>query len=102
PSWFISPSDITDRSANPIGRGGFGEVFTGDYFGSPVAIKQLFGTCTKKELADYHREIEIWQKLKHPHILPLVGACDRDVDGKSIVPFMVSPFMPNGTLRNYV
>ncbi|KAI9209528.1 kinase-like domain-containing protein, partial [Polychytrium aggregatum] len=102
PSWYLSPSDITDRSANPIGRGGFGEVFTGTYFGSNVAIKQLLGTCNNRELADYNHEIDIWQKLSHPNILPLLGACDKDEDGNPIPPFMVSPFMPNGTLRNHV
>ncbi|KAI9209119.1 kinase-like domain-containing protein, partial [Polychytrium aggregatum] len=101
-SWYISPSDITDRSANPIGRGGFGEVFTGTYFGSKVAIKQLLGTCNSRVLADYNNEIDIWQKLNHPHILPLLGACDQDEDGNPIPPFMVSPFMPNGTLCGHV
>ncbi|KAI9202402.1 kinase-like domain-containing protein, partial [Polychytrium aggregatum] len=102
PSWYISPRDITDRSANPIGRGGFGEVFTGTYFGSKVAIKQLLGNYNNRELADYNHEIDIWQKLSHPNILPLLGACDKDDDGNPIPPFMVSPFMPNGTLRNHV
>ncbi|KAI9199303.1 kinase-like domain-containing protein, partial [Polychytrium aggregatum] len=102
PSWYISPSDITDRSANPIGRGGFGEVFTGTYFGSKVAIKQLLGNYNNRELVEYNHEINIWQKLSHPNILPLLGACDKDDDGNPIPPFMVSPFMPNGTLRNHV
>ncbi|KAI9201970.1 kinase-like domain-containing protein [Polychytrium aggregatum] len=102
PSWYISPRDITDRSANPIGRGGFGEVFTGTYFGSKVAIKQLLGNYNNRELADYNHEIDIWKQLSHPHILPLLGACDKDDDGNPIPPFMVSPFMPNGTLRNHV
>ncbi|KAI9201913.1 kinase-like domain-containing protein, partial [Polychytrium aggregatum] len=102
PSWYISPSDITNRSANPIGRGGFGEVFTGTYFGSKVAIKQLLGNYNNRELAEYNHEINIWKQLSHPHILPLLGACDRDDEGNPISPFMVSPFMPNGTLRNHV
>ncbi|KAI9202917.1 kinase-like domain-containing protein, partial [Polychytrium aggregatum] len=102
PPWYISPSDITDRSANPIGRGGFGEVFTGNYFGTQVAIKQLLGAPNDRELASYHHEIGVWQNLSHPHVLPLLGACDRGDAGEKITPFMVSPFMPNGTLRDYV
>ncbi|KAI9197392.1 kinase-like domain-containing protein, partial [Polychytrium aggregatum] len=101
-SWYISPSDITGRSANPIGRGGFGEVFTGTYFGSQVAIKQLLGACSKRELIDHRDEINISSQLSHPHILPLLGACDQDEGGNPIPPFMVSPFMPNGTVRDYV
>ncbi|KAI9197101.1 kinase-like domain-containing protein, partial [Polychytrium aggregatum] len=102
PSWRISLSDITGRSANPIGRGGFGEVFTGTYFGSKVAIKQLLGNYNNRELADYNYEISIWKQLSHPNILPLLGTCDQDDDGNPISPFMVSPFMPNGTLLNHV
>ncbi|KAI9204834.1 kinase-like domain-containing protein, partial [Polychytrium aggregatum] len=102
PSWYVSPKDITDRSANPIGRGGFGEVYTGSYYGSKVAIKQLMGTYNKRELVEYHHEINIWHKLSHPHILPLLGACDKDESGNQISPFMISPFMPNGTLRDFV
>ncbi|KAI9209037.1 kinase-like domain-containing protein, partial [Polychytrium aggregatum] len=50
----------------------------------------------------FAREIGIWHGLSHPHILPLLGACDKDHNGRSIRPFMVSPFMPNGTLLKFV
>ncbi|KAI9205046.1 kinase-like domain-containing protein, partial [Polychytrium aggregatum] len=101
-SWYIAPSDITDRSANPIGRGGLDSVFTGTYLGSKVAIKQLLDTCSTHQLNEYHHDIDLWQKLSHPNVLSLLGACDRDDDGNPIPPFMVSPFMPNGTLRDHV
>ncbi|KAI9209198.1 kinase-like domain-containing protein, partial [Polychytrium aggregatum] len=102
PSWFISPSDITGRSIQPIGRGGLGEVFTGTYFGSKVAIKQLLGTCNIDQLNEYRHRIDLWKQLSHPNILSLLGACDQDDDGNPIPPFMVSPFMPNGTLLDHV
>ncbi|KAI9207298.1 kinase-like domain-containing protein, partial [Polychytrium aggregatum] len=101
PAWYISPSDITNLAASPIGRGGFGEVLTGTYFGSKVAIKRLLGSYNNRELAEYNHEIDIWKHLSHPNILPLLGACDKD-DDSQVSPFMVSPFMANGTLRKYV
>ncbi|KAI9202408.1 kinase-like domain-containing protein, partial [Polychytrium aggregatum] len=102
PSWWISPRDITDRSTSPIGHGGFGQVFTGTYFGSKVAIKQLFATPKDHELTSFHSEIGVWQSLSHPHILPLLGVCVPDDAGEEVAPLIVSPFMPNGTLCDYV
>ncbi|KAI9204414.1 kinase-like domain-containing protein [Polychytrium aggregatum] len=95
--WYVPAEAITDRSPNPIARGGFGEVFSASYYGTDVAVKQLFSICGAREIAEFQREIGIWHRLSHPHILPLLGACDT-----SERPFMVSPFMHNGTLRSYV
>ncbi|KAI9205519.1 kinase-like domain-containing protein [Polychytrium aggregatum] len=95
--WFIPADAITDLSQDPIARGGFGEVFRGSYFGSDVAVKRLLGGFNGGELQEFQREIGVWYGLSHPHIIPLLGAChtaDR--------PFMVSPFMENGTLRSYL
>ncbi|KNC98213.1 serine/threonine protein kinase [Spizellomyces punctatus DAOM BR117] len=63
-----------------------------------IAVKQL-----KDELEDdmdrrnFEHEVKIWYSLRHPHILPLIGA---SVTAQP--PFMVCPYMPNGTLRQYV
>ncbi|KAI9203820.1 kinase-like domain-containing protein [Polychytrium aggregatum] len=94
--WYIPEDAITDWSANPLAAGGFGEVFTASYYGAPVAVKQLYRGYNQNELADFGREIGIWHKLTHPHVLPLLGACDTTAK-----PFMVSPFMPNGTLHSH-
>ncbi|KAI9205929.1 kinase-like domain-containing protein [Polychytrium aggregatum] len=95
--WYIPEDAITDRSANPLAVGGFGEVFTASYYGAPVAVKQLYRGYNQNELADFGREIGIWHRLSHPHVLPLLGACDT-----ATKPFMVSPFMPNGTLHRHI
>ncbi|KAI9202830.1 kinase-like domain-containing protein [Polychytrium aggregatum] len=102
PSWFIPEANITNWSAGPFSAGGFGEVFKADYFGSPVAVKQLYRSFSQSELLDFRREISIWYGLNHQHILPLFGACDRGTTGGAIRPFMVSPFMRNGSLHAYV
>jgi serine/threonine protein kinase len=46
-----------------------------------------------------YREIILWQSLDHPHILPFLG-----VDQVSFAPLicMVSPWMMNGNLLEYV
>ncbi|KAI9201790.1 kinase-like domain-containing protein, partial [Polychytrium aggregatum] len=96
-TWRIAPNSITNRSDEPIAQGGFGEVYTATYFGSDVAIKQLLAKYGEEEIKEFRREIEIWYKLNHSNILPLHGACDLVEK-----PFMVSPFMKNGTLRSFV
>ncbi|KAI9209136.1 kinase-like domain-containing protein, partial [Polychytrium aggregatum] len=96
-SWYIPEDAITDWSATPLATGGFGEVYTASYYGAPVAVKQLFCGYNQSELVDFGREIGIWHKLNHPHVLPLLGACDT-----AVRPFMVSPLMPNGTLHSYI
>ncbi|KAI9190823.1 kinase-like domain-containing protein, partial [Polychytrium aggregatum] len=95
--WYIPEEAITDWSPDPLAAGGFGEVFTASYYGAPVAIKRLYRGYNQGELNDFGHEIAIWHRLSHPHVLPLLGACDTTAR-----PFMVSPFMPNGTLHSYI
>ncbi|KAI9193056.1 kinase-like domain-containing protein, partial [Polychytrium aggregatum] len=102
PSWFIPDDAVTDWSQEHVAVGGYGEVFTAFYYGSKVAVKRLHAHFDDDALTYFAREIGVWHRLSHPYILPLLGACDKDTRGKFIRPFMVSPFMPNGTLLKYV
>lgn len=45
------------------------------------------------------REALVWQRLRHSHIVPLIG-----IDAESFPPFfcMVSPWMENGTVIKYL
>eukprot|EP00127_Corallochytrium_limacisporum_P002591 Clim_evm27s134 gene=Clim_evmTU27s134 len=56
-----------------LGRGSFGVVFEGMYFGSPVAIKQLVH-MPKDLLADFRREVSVMKRLRHPNIMLFIGA----------------------------
>ncbi|KAI9193347.1 uncharacterized protein BJ171DRAFT_528945 [Polychytrium aggregatum] len=96
-AWRIPRSAIGKFPLHPFASGGFGQVYKTSYYGSDVAVKQILVHCGEKEIGDFRREIGIWHRLGHPHVLPLSGACDT-----AEKPFMVSPFMPNGTLRHYV
>jgi serine/threonine protein kinase len=49
-----------------------------------------------------HREIFTWQSLCHPHVLPMVGLFVVDPDGPLRDVCMVSPWMVNGNLRDYI
>ncbi|KAI9207409.1 kinase-like domain-containing protein [Polychytrium aggregatum] len=95
--WRVSSRQIVRWSRDPIASGGFGSVYTALYYGSEVAIKQLYGAYDENSIAEFRREIKIWHKLNHPNILILLGACDTVMK-----PFMISPLMRQGTLRDHV
>ncbi|KAI9193103.1 kinase-like domain-containing protein, partial [Polychytrium aggregatum] len=97
PSWIIPAESITNWVLAPVAHGGFGEVYRASYNGIDVAVKQPFRGQNNRLLDDFRKEIAIWSKLSHPHVLPFIGACDNN--SKHCV---VSPFMPNGTLHAYI
>ena len=46
------------------------------------------------------KELKIWSGLSHPNVLPILGYV-RNFSG-SIYPSFVSPWIENGTLRDYM
>ncbi|ORY28738.1 kinase-like protein, partial [Rhizoclosmatium globosum] len=82
-----------------ISRGGFGEVLKATWLGhSSVAVKRLHIRLeTAKLRDDFYREVKTWFPLRHPNILPLLGAC-----ANAERPFMVSPFMERGHALQYL
>ncbi|KAK1929750.1 Serine/threonine-protein kinase STY17 [Phytophthora citrophthora] len=58
-----------------ISRGGYGEVYYGLYFGSPVAIKMLLPQLRKsiKHVNDFLDEVKLLQRLDHPRVVQFVG-----------------------------
>jgi serine/threonine protein kinase len=92
-SWEVEIDD------SPLSRGGFGEVSKGIWLGHTlVAVKRLLIRLeTNKLKDDFYREVKTWYPLRHPHILPLLGAC-----ATAERPFMVSPFMKAGHALMYL
>lgn len=54
---------------------------------------------SKEELKEFFTESLIMKDFDHPHILGLTGVCFDTPDG---YPFLVSPFMVNGSLKSYL
>jgi tetratricopeptide (TPR) repeat protein len=86
-----------------IGQGGFGSVYLGEHADPnepPVAIKVLstHRLVHPTQMEDFRQqflnEAQTLEKLKHPHIVPILGHGAKDE-----VPFLVMPYAPNGTLR---
>ncbi|PBK98525.1 kinase-like protein [Armillaria gallica] len=85
---------------HPFARGHFGDLWKGEVGGTEVAIKQgrIFTgeNNVKKKMT---REAIIWGQCDHPNVLPFYGIyCDPGPSSYCLV----SPFMTNGPLRQYL
>ncbi|KAK0436428.1 kinase-like domain-containing protein [Armillaria borealis] len=83
--------------------GHFGELWRGEIEGVEVAVKQarIFTSDNniKKVLRQVRREAIVWRQCDHPNVLPFYGIfCNSDPSTYCLV----SPFMVNGSLRQYI
>ncbi|KAJ7041246.1 hypothetical protein C8F04DRAFT_1177432 [Mycena alexandri] len=99
-SLFIS--GVTGREEHPSFAGGFGDIYRASYGGKTVALKHM-RHIQSAELRDIRlrlcREALVWKDLRHPYILTFIGI-DRDSIPSSLC--MVSPWMEQGTILNYL
>ncbi|KAJ3338741.1 hypothetical protein HDU93_009147 [Gonapodya sp. JEL0774] len=99
--WMSKREHVT-ISKDVLGVGGYGIVYKGIWrFGrAPVAVKLLRDSAaySTEVQENFLNEVEVWWKLKHQNILPLLGAC-IDAQGE---PYMISPLMENGSVMEYL
>ncbi|KAK4602954.1 hypothetical protein RGQ29_011800 [Quercus rubra] len=81
-----------------IGKGGFGHVLRGhiDHEHTPVAIKVL-GRTSRQGFREFQTEVEMLSKLRHPHLVSLIGYCNDER-----VMIIVYELMAHGALHDHL
>ncbi|KAJ4973052.1 hypothetical protein NE237_006226 [Protea cynaroides] len=93
--------NVTDNFSeeNILGRGGFGTVYKGElHDGTKIAVKRMdSGIMTEKGLTEFKSEIAVLTKVRHRHLVALLGYC---LDGNERL--LVYEYMPHGTLSRHL
>ncbi|KAJ8533691.1 hypothetical protein K7X08_007015 [Anisodus acutangulus] len=96
---FAELADAT-RNWEPseiIGVGGFGNVYYGELDdGTKVAVKRG-NPQSEQGLNEFQTEIQMLSKLRHRHLVSLIGYCDESAEM-----ILVYEFMQNGPLRDHL
>ncbi|KAK9277546.1 hypothetical protein L1049_007091 [Liquidambar formosana] len=84
---------------NILGRGGFGTVYKGElHDGTKIAVKRMeSGVVSEKGLNEFTSEIAVLTKVRHRHLVALLGYC---LDGNERL--LVYEYMPQGTLSRFI
>ncbi|KAK4480077.1 hypothetical protein RD792_013134 [Penstemon davidsonii] len=84
---------------NILGRGGFGTVYKGElHDATKIAVKRMeCGVITGKGSAEFQSEIAVLTKVRHRHLVNLLGYC---LDGNEKL--LVYEYMPQGTLSRHL
>ncbi|KVI10730.1 probable LRR receptor-like serine/threonine-protein kinase At2g16250 [Cynara cardunculus var. scolymus] len=81
--------------ANLIKNGHSGDLFRGVLEGGiPVVIKRFDVRSGAKD--SYMLELDLFSKISHPRLVPLLGHCLENENGK----FLIYKYMPNGDLSS--
>ncbi|KAJ3672225.1 hypothetical protein LUZ60_006946 [Juncus effusus] len=75
-----------------IGEGGYGSVYRGVIRSTTVAIKLLNPEGMQGQ-SEFHKEMDVLSKVRHPNLVTLVGACPEAWA-------LVYEFLPNGSLED--
>ncbi|CAM6012205.1 unnamed protein product [Sphagnum balticum] len=84
---------------NVVGRGGFGVVYKGVLEdGTKIAVKRMEAAIVSSNgLNEFQAEIEVLTKVKHRHLVGLLGYCTHGAER-----LLVYEYLPNGPLSQHL
>ncbi|KAF9552975.1 kinase-like protein [Agrocybe pediades] len=99
PSIFLN--NLRCTTGHVVQGGAFADIYQGDIDGKLVCLRvlRMFGSDRETLFKDFCSEVLVWHQLRHPNILPFIGA-DLDLFPGRFC--FVSPWMNNGDIMSYL
>jgi len=95
--FFIEYDEI--KKERPIGKGGMGDIYLGEWQGKQIALKKIKLNHIKNNVLSYKfiNEINIIASMRHPNILLFMGVT---IDNNTY--YMITEYLPSGSLHEYL